>query len=331
MNFNYIESKSNDPMYNLSLEQYVFDELPKDRSYFMLWQNDNSIIVGKNQNTIEEINEDMVKEKNVNVVRRLSGGGAVYHDMGNLNFTFIADSDNMESIDMALFIKPIIATLAELGVTAEMTGRNDIVIDGQKFSGNSQYIKKGRVMHHGTIMFDSDLELVPKLLNVSKHKIQSKGLKSVKSRITTIKKHLDKDITLQEFMDALKKNVFQGVDIDQYTITEEDNKKINEIKENRYATWEWNYGYSPKYSIVKKNVIENCGEVELHMDVKDGKIQGFVTYGDYFGSGDIKELEQLLMGTQLTEKSLEEVIADIDINHYYNNMSKEAFIDLILN
>lgn len=330
MNFNYIESKSNDPMFNLALEEYVFDVLPKDRSYFMLWQNDNSIIVGKNQNTVEEINEDLVREKNVNVVRRLSGGGAVYHDMGNLNFTFITDSDNMKSIDMELFTKPVIATLNELGITAEMTGRNDIVIDGKKFSGNSQYIKKERVMHHGTIMFDSDLSIVPELLNVSKHKIESKGLKSVKSRITNIKEHLDKDISLKEFMDALKKNVFQEAQIENYEITKEDEVEINKIKDERYATWDWNYGYSPKYSVIKKDVIEGCGQVELYMDIKDGKIQGLKAYGDYFGSGDIKELQQFLINRKLTEDDLNVALSKIDIDYFFKNMTKEDFIKLVL-
>ena len=329
----YIESKSDDPMYNLALEQYVFDELPKDRQYFMLWQNNNAIIIGKNQNTVEEINREKVKKHDVKVVRRLSGGGAVYHDMKNLNFTFIADSGDMDELDMKVFVKPIIATLKECGINAQMTGRNDIVIDSKKFSGNSQYIKHGRVMHHGTIMFDSNLDFVQKVLSVSKDKIQSKGLKSVRSRMTNIKEHLTEDMSLEDFKDALKNNVFSGVDgvdIEEYHITDKDNEQINKIKEVRYATWEWNYGYSPKYSIIKEDRIKDCGKIELHLDIKDGRIQGLYAYGDYFGSGDISELENILKGRKLIEEDISDALQDVNISHYFNNMDKQAFFKLIL-
>ena len=146
----YLNLYTTDPAWNLAAEQYVFDALPRDRTYFMLWQNDNAIIIGKHQNAAAEINQQFVRENGVRVVRRLSGGGAVCHDMGNLNFTFIADAGDMESINFKLFCQPVVAALAALGVTAEVNGRNDMTIDRQKFSGNSQYLKEGRVMHHGT-------------------------------------------------------------------------------------------------------------------------------------------------------------------------------------
>ena len=154
MKLSYLDLMTTDPSYNLAMEQYVFDCLPRDRMYFMLWQNDNAIIVGKYQNTIAEINEEAVRERGIRVVRRLSGGGAVYHDMGNLNFTFITDVGESNALNLKLFCEPVVRTLATLGVKAEVNGRNDITIDGKKFSGNSQYIRQGRVMHHGTIMFD---------------------------------------------------------------------------------------------------------------------------------------------------------------------------------
>ena len=138
MKLSYLDLMTTDPSYNLAMEQYVFDCLPRDRMYFMLWQNDNAIIVGKYQNTISEINEQAVRERGIRVVRRLSGGGAVYHDMGNLNFTFITDAGGSSALDMKLFCAPVVRTLAALGVKAEVNGRNDITIDGKKFSGNSQ-------------------------------------------------------------------------------------------------------------------------------------------------------------------------------------------------
>ena len=184
MKLSYLDLMTTDPSYNLAMEQYVFDCLPRDRMYFMLWQNDNAIIVGKYQNTIAEINEEAVRERGILVVRRLSGGGAVYHDMGNLNFTFITDVGESNALDLKLFCEPVVRTLATLGVKAEVNGRNDITIDGKKFSGNSQYIRQGRVMHHGTIMFDSDLSVVSEALRVAPTKIQTKGIRSVRSRVT---------------------------------------------------------------------------------------------------------------------------------------------------
>ena len=181
MKLSYLDLMTTDPSYNLAMEQHVFDCLPRDRMYFMLWQNDNAIIVGKYQNTIAEINEEAVRERGIRVVRRLSGGGAVYHDMGNLNFTFITDVGESNALDLKLFCEPVVRTLATLGVKAEVNGRNDITIDGKKFSGNSQYIRQGRVMHHGTIMFDSDLSVVSEALRVDPTKIQTKGIRSVRS------------------------------------------------------------------------------------------------------------------------------------------------------
>ena len=195
-NLNYLNIYTTDPAFNLAAEQYVFENLPKDRMYFMLWQNDNAIIIGKYQNTLAEINEKNVLENGMKVVRRLSGGGAVYHDLGNLNFTFIADAGELEELNMRVFCQPIVKALAKIGITAEINGRNDITIDGRKFSGNAQYMRSGRIMHHGTIMFDSNLEMVQKALNVDPSKIESKGKKSVRSRVTNIREYLREDISL---------------------------------------------------------------------------------------------------------------------------------------
>ena len=176
MAMTFIEVKTTDPDFNLALEQYVFDQMPRNRGYFMLWQNDNAIIVGRHQNTLAEINEAFVREHGIRVVRRLSGGGAVYHDMGNLNFTYIVDASGGARLDLKLFCQPVADALGALGVQAEVNGRNDITIGGQKFSGNAQYVREGRVMHHGTILFDSDLSVVGQALKVDREKIAAKGV-----------------------------------------------------------------------------------------------------------------------------------------------------------
>ncbi len=330
MNICYIESGSTNAAYNLAFEQYVFDDMPKDRQYFMLWQNNNAIIIGKNQNTMEEINSAIVKEKNVDVVRRLSGGGAVYHDIGNLNFTFISDAQNVEKLNMKVFTEPIISTLCELGIEAKQTGRNDIVINGKKFSGNSQYIKNNRVMHHGTILFDSNLDMIQKMLNVSKQKIKSKGLKSIKSRMTNIKDHLDSDIELTTFIEILKKNVFKNAAVEDYILGPDDDNKIQQIMKERYGSWDWNYGFSPEYSIVREQNIEGCGHVKLYIDIKDGRIDKFSSSGDYFGSGDICDLEELLKDRRYEDSEIRRALKDVNIDYYYNKMAKDVFIRLMI-
>mgnify|MGYP000195139918 CR=1 FL=1 len=222
MKLSYLDLMTTDPSYNLAMEQHVFDCLPRDRMYFMLWQNDNAIIVGKYQNTIAEINEEAVRERGIRVVRRLSGGGAVYHDMGNLNFTFITDVGESNALDLKLFCEPVVRTLATLGVKAEVNGRNDITIDGKKFSGNSQYIRQGRVMHHGTIMFDSDLSVVGEALRVDPTKIQTKGIRSVRSRVTNVAEHLPERVTLPEFRRILLENILRENPGEEYPLTPDD-------------------------------------------------------------------------------------------------------------
>ena len=224
MKLSYLDLMTTDPSYNLAMEQYVFDCLPRDRMYFMLWQNDNAIIVGKYQNTIAEINEEAVRERGIRVVRRLSGGGAVYHDMGNLNFTFITDVGESNALDLKLFCEPVVRTLATLGVKAEVNGRNDITIDGKKFSGNSQYIRQRRVMHHGTIMFDSDLSVVSEALRVDPTKIQTKGIRSVRSRVTNVAEHLPEKVTLPEFRRILLENILKENPGEAYPLTQDGGK-----------------------------------------------------------------------------------------------------------
>lgn len=326
----YLESTSTDPYFNLALEQYVFDQLPRDNEYFMLWQNDNAIIIGKHQNTVEEINAAYVKEHGIRVVRRLSGGGAVYHDMGNINFTFIMDAGEEPRLNLAMFCEPVVKALALLGVHAEISGRNDITIDGRKFSGNAQYVKKGRVMHHGTILFDSDLSVVSEALNVSADKIESKGIKSVRSRVTNVREHLKKDIALEEFKNALKHTMVEEKAMPQYFLTQEDLKAIAELRDTRYATWEWNYGYSPKYSIRKERRVEGCGKIQVLMEVENGVITHLATCGDYFGADESTDVEKALTGCRMKEEELLRALADLDIGYYFNNLTREKLVEIIL-
>lgn len=327
----FIESPSTDPHFNLALEQYVFDTMDPKESYFMLWQNDNAIIIGKHQNTIQEINAEFVQEKGIKVVRRLSGGGAVYHDLGNLNFTFIVPAEKKYgAFNFADFCVPVVDTLRIIGVHAEISGRNDMTIEGKKFSGNSQYAKRGKIMHHGTIMYDSDLDVVTDSLKVSGDKIKSKGVSSIRNRVTNIKPHLSEDISLDEFKGILVKNIFNGEEVNQYHLTEQDIENVNKIKDEIYSTWEWNYGFSPQYSIIKEQRFPNVGKLEVHMEVEEGIIKQFDVCGDYFGNGDKSELQELLIGKLIKPDVIARTLENVDIGHYFNNLEKEEFINLIL-
>lgn len=326
----FIESRFTDPRFNLALEQYVFDEMPRDHNYFMLWQNHNTIVVGKHQNTAEEINQEYVREHGITVVRRLSGGGAVYHDMGNVNYTFIADADHMEQLNLQAFCVPVVDTLKTVGVEAEISGRNDITIDGKKFSGNSQYIKEGRIMHHGTLMFDSNLNVVSEALRVNSDKYVSKGFKSVKSRVTNIRPYLKHDMEMEEFKQILKQNMVQGRNMTEYQLTNEDIIRVRDIEKSRYDRWEWNYGESPDYSVQKERKIEGCGRVKVYMDVDNGCIDDIRVFGDFFGDGATKELKERLHHCRLEESQLRLRLQCYNMDKSFKNMKQEEFVQLLV-
>ncbi len=325
----YIESDMTDPRYNLALEQYVFDTLSERDNIFMLWRNDNAIIVGKHQNTVAEINAPFVREKGIRVVRRLSGGGAVYHDLGNVNFTFIVAAGNLGAFDFASFCRPVVNALGALGVTAEINGRNDMTIDGKKFSGNAQYCKQGRVMHHGTILYDSNLAMVAAALVVPADKIASKGLKSVRSRITNVKAYMRDDIPVERFMCTLRDAMFRENAMTPYTLTREDQAAVLKLKDEVYGTWDWNYGASPAYSIKKERRIEGCGKIEVHMNVEGGVIRDIAFFGDYFGSLDARDLAPALTGRRVERAELASALAGITPGDYFHNLDTDDFLDIL--
>ena len=266
-----IQSPSTDPRFNLALEQYIFDQMPRNRSYLMLWRNDQTIVVGKHQDTFAEINADYVRANQIQVVRRLSGGGAVYHDLGNVNFTFIADHTGSD-FDFSTFCRPVIWALESLGVPAELNGRNDMTIRGRKFSGNSQYVKEGRVMHHGTLLYDSDLSVVSSALAPSRDKLTSKGLPSVRSRVTNIKPYMHQPMPTESFMERLWSCLGEVCDLVPYELDRGDLNQVERIRQAVYDRWEWNYGSSPRCQIDKRRRVEGCGEIRVCLDLKEGAI-----------------------------------------------------------
>lgn len=325
-----IQSPSTDPRFNLALEQYIFDQMPRNRSYLMLWRNDRTIVVGKHQDTFAEINADYVRANQIQVVRRLSGGGAVYHDLGNVNFTFIADHTGSD-FDFSTFCRPVIWALESLGVPAELNGRNDMTIRGRKFSGNSQYVKEGRVMHHGTLLYDSDLSVVSSALAPSRDKLTSKGLPSVRSRVTNIKPYVnDPQMTVEDFWAALRERMFRCFSMRKYQLSPQELEQVEELRKRIYSQWEWNYGHSPACSIRKERRVEGCGTLQIHMDVEKGNITRLAFRGDYFARKDSDALAEYLQGTPLEEGALRQALKDWPVEDYFVRMDLDTFVSAML-
>ncbi len=329
MKLSYLDLTTTDPAFNLAVEEYVFDCLPKDRMYVMLWRNDNAIIIGKHQNTHAQINPEFVRQKNIRVVRRLSGGGAVYHDLGNLNFTIIADAQG-ETLDFGRFCDFVIAALKKAGVEAQRNGRNDMTIGGSKFSGNAQYLRQGRVMHHGTILFDSDLSVLSQALQVDPDKIRSKGIDSVRSRVTNVRPCLPRDMTVGEFRTLLLQSILEQIPGEPYLLTDADVQEIEKRKQARYDSWDWNYGRSPECTILKKRRFEGCGTVEAYLTLSHSTIMELDLRGDFFSTEDPAGLSSLLEGCPLREDALKEALRDASVSRFIAGLSREDIISLLL-
>ena len=322
----YLESPSRDPYFNLALEEYVFERMDKSKSYFLLWQNDNTIVVGKYQNTAEEIDQAYVDAHHIRVARRLSGGGAVYHDRGNLNFTFIVDRADAPGLNFKVFVRPVVEALARFGVHAEFTGRNDLTIDGMKFSGNAQYARRGRLLHHGCIMLDSNLTSVADALRVKEAKFDSKAVKSVRSRVTTINAHAPAPISMEDFKGALKECAMASGELEPCTLTEEDLAAIRKLRDEKYATWAWNYGFSPAYDM-RREMKFPAGLVTAHLSAEGGKIKAVRFYGDFFG-GELGELEGAMVGLPL-DGHLTEALEALRVGDYMSGITAEELSRLL--
>ena len=326
MKLRFLDLTTTDPAFNLAAEEYVFECLPRDAMYVMLWQNDNAIIVGKHQNTLAQINEAFVREKGIKVVRRLSGGGAVYHDMGNLNYTIIADGQG--ELNFGRFCGIVLDALARVGVQGEINGRNDMTIDGKKFSGNAQYAKQGRVMHHGTILFDSDGSVLAGALQVDEAKIRAKGVKSVRSRVTNVRPYLPKDMTLQQFRKVLLGSILTQFPGEEYVFTPADLAEI-EKRSARYRDWDWNYGKSPACDLVRQKRVEGCGSVEAYLTLHQGRIQQLQFRGDFFSAREPEILAQRLVGLPLERQALEAALLAEDVGSFFMGLDTEGLLKIL--
>lgn len=322
----YYVSNTLDPTYNIATEYYLFHKY--DEPVLYLWINGPSIVVGKHQNTIEEINAKFVKENNIEVCRRVSGGGTVFHDEGNLNYTIMAN-DTQRKIDYKTFSRPIINALEHMGVHASCNSRNSITVDGFKICGHAQYITKKRTMHHGCLLFDSDLTVLEKALVVSKDKIKSKSIKSVRAQVKNISEFLDKAYTMDDFKTFIIDSIQDEYGhIEEVLFSEQDHKAIESLRIEKFTGWQWVYGMSPPSNLKRKRVLSE-GDFEVRLTIKRGCINNIRFYGDFFGMSNVEEVEKALVGIKYEQESLKTIIETIDVQSVFQ-VPKERFLSLMI-
>ena len=297
-----------------------------DDDVFMLWRNEPTIVIGKNQNGYAEINMPYVKENNIHIARRITGGGAVYHDLGNVNYTFITGR-NKTGIDFEYFTAPIIEALKKLGISAILSGRNDLLVGDKKFSGNAQHTKGTRVLHHGTLLFDTDLDVLSLALKVDEEKIKAKAIKSTRSRVVNIKSILSYNMTAEDFI-----NVISDFVIKKYSpeITEAPDHEKTDALAKRNASDEWIFpekDFVARYDVIKKKKYP-FGLVEIHLAMSNETVKELKIFGDFFGIGDISELEARLVNAGLSD--IKYRLSEVDVGEYIFGMKNNDLCDQIL-
>ena len=323
----YIENTSIDPYYNLALEEQLFDSWNGEEPLLMLWRNENAVIIGRFQNTYEQLHEDVIKADKVRVVRRITGGGAVYHDLGNLNYTFMVRVDRAKSIDFKDFALPVVQALRDLGAQAEFAGRNDILLDGCKISGTAQYCRKDKVLFHGTLLFDVNLDMVGRVLRVNADKLKSKGVQSVRKRVTNIRPFLDEQYGMEEFQRSILYCIRSEHSLDERPVSEDAHQGALSLVERKYGTWDWNYGKSPQANY-RNHAKLDWGGVDIHLDLNDGVIASCKIYGDFLGLGDITPLERAMCGVPYDRIAVDKVLGMFDLGVLFGGARSEELLPL---
>lgn len=317
-----LNQSSTDPYFNLAAEEYFLKNFQED--FFMLWRSKPSVVVGKHQNALAEINHAFVRENQIPVARRLSGGGTVFHDSGNVNFTFIRNVANISEVNFKVFTVPVVAALKKLGVDAYTTGRNDLLIDGKKISGNAEHVHKNRVLHHGTLLFDSHLEALKGALKVDLTKFEDKAVQSNRSEVTNIANYLPNPISVEEFTQFIFNEICSTYpDFQVYQRTAEDIAAIEKLSSEKYQTWDWIFGYSPRYRF--SNTIETPnGAISVSLLVEKGRITE-VAFSGEIQDKMAQKLTHALVGCRHDFQELASALSQIDTDNLRSELTKSLF------
>lgn len=323
----YLKNPSTNPYYNMAFDEYCLESLPIDEPVFFLWQNKPAVIVGYNQEVNTEVNLDYLKEKGIDLVRRVTGGGAVYHDLENLNYTIVGRSEDLER-DYPEYAALMMKALQALGVPATLSGRNDILVDGKKVSGFAKRVCKNRLMVHGTLMYNVDVDVLTHVLNPSTTKLQSKGIASVRSRVTNLCNYLPELSDIQAFKNRLEEILSNNYSDAEYKLSETDLAHIQQLTDEKFATWEWNYGRSPKATLVHSARLA-CGTVEIHLTLAENRIASCRFGGDFLGNLPASDVEKALTGIPYEINEIRKCLSKLEISRYFDRVSADNLLEMM--
>ena len=322
----YIPNTNTDPARNLAMEEYILTSSGIREPVLFFYVNAPSIIIGRHQNTPDEIDTGYVREHNIQIVRRCSGGGAVYHDFGNVNYSLIRPGDQKASGDFSLLLTPILSALHHLGLSAELSGRNDLLLNGAKFSGNAYYHNRFGSVTHGTLLYDSDLGILSRALRPDPEKLSSKGVQSVRSRVCCIKPYLPRINNTEELVQAILCHFESTENLSVRKFNDTDLMNIEDLANSRYRSDTWTYGESPAYNI-RRRMRTSAGSVDFRADIRGDKIHAARFFGDFFCGGDICDMENALTGVAWTEDQLKSTLIDAGWQNYFPDFPVTEFIE----
>lgn len=315
-------SQSSNPYFNIATEEYLFKHLTEN--FFFLYRNKPSVIIGKHQNTYNEINSKYIHENNLAVVRRLSGGGAVYHDSGNINFSFIINKEGKNLVNFRKHIKPIYELLLQLGVEVHISKRNDLFIGANKISGNAEHIVKNRILHHGTILFNTNLENLKNALNVNPEIYISRAIRSIRNPVDNVIQNLKNILSIEEFCEILLAKIEnENPNSQTFQLNTKEIKFIENLVDTKYNSWEWNYAYSPDFEF-NNSIIHENKKFSVKLAVKKGIIRNLLIVAEILNSTEIMQLKKLMLNEKYYYPDLKEKLADLTPNRNINKLVFEA-------
>ena len=323
----FLRNTCTDPYFNMAFDEYCLEHLNLDEPVFYLWQNRPSVIVGYHQDVHTEVNLNYLKENDIALVRRVTGGGAVYHDGGNLNYTIVGPSEDLER-DYPEYAGLMMKTLQALGIPATLSGRNDILVEGKKVSGFAKRVYKNRLMVHGTLMYQVNVEVLSQVLNPSATKLQSKGIASVRSRVTNLCDYLPDIADMDMFRQRLEEILSRHYADTEYLLSDKELAQIQKLADEKFACWEWNYGRSPKATLMQSARLA-CGTVEVHLVLSENRITSCRFGGDFLGNLPISEFESALQGIVYEKEYVRKCLSGIAVDQYFDGTTVDDLVKMM--